>query len=53
MAIEAQEQRVPVNACYLVKCDKCGKTSWKGCGKHVDQVMKDVSEEEKCSCPRE
>lgn len=20
---------VPVNACYLVKCDSCGKTSWK------------------------
>ncbi|KAI0635982.1 hypothetical protein C8Q77DRAFT_606623 [Trametes polyzona] len=19
----------PVNACYLVKCDNCGKTSWK------------------------
>lgn len=20
---------VPVNTCYLVKCDSCGKTSWK------------------------
>ncbi|KAL7279234.1 hypothetical protein ACG7TL_007074 [Trametes sanguinea] len=19
----------PVDACYLVKCDKCGKTTWK------------------------
>ncbi|KZT23121.1 hypothetical protein NEOLEDRAFT_1243429 [Neolentinus lepideus HHB14362 ss-1] len=39
MAIETREQTAPVNTCYLVKCDKCGKTSWKGCGKHVDQCL--------------
>ncbi|KAI0649053.1 hypothetical protein C8Q79DRAFT_489980 [Trametes meyenii] len=26
----------PVDACYLVKCDKCDKTTWKGCGQHAD-----------------
>ncbi|OBZ66314.1 hypothetical protein A0H81_13778 [Grifola frondosa] len=46
------EAPVPVNTCYLVKCDKCGKTTWKGCGQHVESVMKDVKEEEKCTCPR-
>ncbi|KAG1781772.1 hypothetical protein EV702DRAFT_1073335 [Suillus placidus] len=43
---------VLVDMCYAVKCDKCGKTTWKGCGRHVEQVMKDVKEEDKCACPR-
>lgn len=25
----ATAQIVPVNACFAVKCDKCGKTTWK------------------------
>ena len=25
--------------CRAVKCRKCGKTTWAGCGMHVDQVM--------------
>ncbi|OSX57675.1 hypothetical protein POSPLADRAFT_1155691 [Postia placenta MAD-698-R-SB12] len=48
----ASEQVTPVNACFKVKCDKCGKTTWKGCGAHVEQVMKDVKEEDKCTCAR-
>ncbi|PWN41378.1 hypothetical protein IE81DRAFT_179162 [Ceraceosorus guamensis] len=28
----------PVVECMPVKCDKCGKTTWKGCGRHVDAV---------------
>ncbi|KAI0034761.1 hypothetical protein K488DRAFT_44835 [Vararia minispora EC-137] len=43
----------PVNTCFAIKCDTCGKTTWKGCGKHVDQVMKDVAEDDKCKCPRD
>ncbi|KAI0306205.1 hypothetical protein B0F90DRAFT_1697053, partial [Multifurca ochricompacta] len=29
---------VPVTNCYAVKCDKCGKTTWKGCGAHIESV---------------
>ncbi|KAJ6561728.1 hypothetical protein B0H19DRAFT_991716 [Mycena capillaripes] len=29
---------VPTDACFAVKCDKCSKTTWKGCGQHVDSV---------------
>lgn len=36
--------------CYAVKCEKCSLTTWKGCGKHVEQVMKDVKAEERCKC---
>ena len=28
--------------CYPVKCEKCGKTTWRGCGKHKDMVMAKV-----------
>ncbi|KAJ7796753.1 hypothetical protein B0H14DRAFT_3494427 [Mycena olivaceomarginata] len=43
----------PRDPCFAVKCDKCGKTTWKGCGQHVDSVMKDVKDEDKCVCARE
>ena len=25
--------------CRQAKCRVCGKTTWAGCGQHVDQVM--------------
>jgi len=39
--------------CYAVKCKKCGKTTWAGCGMHKDSVMEKVPENERCQCPRE
>ena len=39
--------------CYPVKCQKCGKTTWAGCGLHKDMVMAKVPEAERCKCPRE
>ena len=39
--------------CYQVKCEKCGKTTWAGCGKHKDMVMSKIPEGERCKCPRE
>jgi thioredoxin 1 len=39
--------------CYPVKCEKCGKTTWAGCGKHKDMVMSKIPENERCQCPRE
>lgn len=35
------------------ECDKCGKPTWKGCGKHIEQALKDVPEDERCKCPRD
>ena len=31
--------------CRAVTCRTCGKTTWAGCGQHVDQVMAGVPEE--------
>ena len=39
--------------CYAVKCEKCGKTTWAGCGRHKDSVMEKVPEDQRCVCPRE
>jgi hypothetical protein len=36
--------------CYPVECPRCHKTTWAGCGEHVDQVMRDVPPAQQCSC---
>ncbi|KAH7366560.1 hypothetical protein KP509_18G085100 [Ceratopteris richardii] len=36
--------------CYEVKCSKCGKTSWGGCGLHVKSVYNRVPEGQRCFC---
>lgn len=36
--------------CSPVKCDKCGKTTWAGCGEHVDAVLANVPAEQRCTC---
>lgn len=34
--------------CRAVRCATCGKTTWAGCGKHVDQVMGGVPAADRC-----
>jgi len=34
--------------CRAVTCKKCGKTTWAGCGQHVDQVMRGVPSASRC-----
>ncbi|MBP3223333.1 MAG: hypothetical protein J6M18_05335 [Actinomycetaceae bacterium] len=36
--------------CYPVNCPKCGKTTWGGCGQHVDSVMRNVPKNQQCTC---
>lgn len=36
--------------CYPVVCPTCKKTTWDGCGQHVDAVMSTVPDERKCEC---
>lgn len=38
--------------CQRVQCPTCGKPTWVGCGKHVEQVLRDVPKEQRCQCPR-
>lgn len=34
--------------CRAVNCRTCGKTTWAGCGQHVDQVMRGVPAAQRC-----
>lgn len=36
--------------CYPVKCPVCGKTTWDGCGQHIDQVKASVAPNQWCTC---
>jgi hypothetical protein len=36
--------------CRKVNCRKCGKPSWSGCGAHVEQVLGDVPQSQRCQC---
>lgn len=35
--------------CRAVKCRVCGKTTWAGCGQHVDQVFAGVPKADRCA----
>lgn len=34
--------------CSAVTCRECGKTTWAGCGQHVDDVMRNVPPAQRC-----
>ena len=34
--------------CYAVKCTVCGKTSWAGCGRHIESVRRSVPASQWC-----
>ncbi len=34
--------------CRPATCSICGKTTWAGCGQHVDQVMAGVPNDQRC-----
>lgn len=36
--------------CSPARCTRCGKTTWSGCGMHVDSVMSRVAPPQRCIC---
>jgi hypothetical protein len=36
--------------CQKVKCDSCGKTTWSGCGQHIDEALAGVAAADRCTC---
>ncbi|KNC96708.1 uncharacterized protein SPPG_09513 [Spizellomyces punctatus DAOM BR117] len=36
--------------CRRVKCEKCDKYTWAGCGQHIDQALAGLKPEEICNC---
>jgi hypothetical protein len=36
--------------CQRVTCSQCGKPTFAGCGRHVEQVLGDVPPVQRCKC---
>jgi hypothetical protein len=36
--------------CSPVRCDRCGKITWAGCGLHIDEALQGVPQEQRCTC---
>jgi len=36
--------------CSRTTCGKCGKPTWSGCGRHVEQALAGVPREARCRC---
>lgn len=39
--------------CRRVECKRCGRPTFAGCGAHVEQVLGDVPQPERCRCREE
>jgi hypothetical protein len=39
--------------CTRIKCPRCQKPTYAGCGAHVEQVLGDVPKSERCRCREE
>ena len=35
--------------CRAVTCRECGKTTWSGCGEHVEEALAGVPESQRCA----
>jgi hypothetical protein len=36
--------------CQRIVCSNCQKYTWKGCGKHIEQVLQGLVPEQRCVC---
>ncbi len=39
--------------CMRVDCRQCGKPTWSGCGKHIEQALAGVPAKDRCRCREE
>lgn len=37
--------------CQRVNCQTCGKPTWAGCGRHIEDALRGVPPEKRCACP--
>lgn len=36
--------------CSAVRCEKCGKATWAGCGQHIEEALSSFAEDQRCKC---
>ncbi|MHA3684094.1 hypothetical protein ACXR2W_07550 [Leucobacter sp. HY1908] len=39
--------------CSPVRCATCEKTTWAGCGQHIEEALEGVAAADRCTCPRD
>lgn len=37
--------------CHRVQCSQCGKATWAGCGRHIEEALAGVPAKQRCQCP--
>ena len=37
--------------CHQVQCSRCGRPTWAGCGRHIEQALKDVPPDQRVFTP--
>jgi hypothetical protein len=42
------KERERVVMCSQVKCRKCGKATWSGCGEHIEQALAGIPKNQRC-----
>ena len=40
-----------LTVCSRTTCRTCGKASYSGCGRHVEQVLAGIPQSQRCACP--
>ena len=48
MVCQPRDEEDEKKMCRAVRCRTCGKTTWAGCGMHVEQVMRRVATSQRC-----
>jgi hypothetical protein len=38
--------------CQRVQCSRCGKPTWTGCGRHIEEALRGVPPDQRCRCER-
>jgi hypothetical protein len=41
-----------ITMCQRATCRQCGKPTWVGCGRHIEQALQGVPVDQRCTCPR-
>jgi len=39
--------------CSAVRCDKCGKATWAGCGQHIEEALAGFTPDQLCKCEQD
>jgi len=36
--------------CSAVRCNRCGKATWSGCGQHIEEALAPYPNAQRCHC---